>query len=83
MRKLWVEPKPGRASCLSTLPPTAAVTEHEVVIEGPDGASGMTEVMQTLLAARSFERVETPVGDALLLEFRYPCPSTVALTYRA
>jgi len=39
--------------------------------------------MQTLLAARSFERIEVPAGQELLLEFRYPSPSTVALAYRA
>ncbi len=82
MRKLWVE-RNRSGIVFVDADGDGLATEHEVVIEGSEVAGGMAEVMETLLAARSFQRVELPATDALLLEFRYPCPSTVALTVRA
>ena len=82
MRKLWVDRNRSGIVFVDAAS-DGSETEHEVVIEGLDGASGMAEVMETLLAAQSFERVESPAAHALLLEFRYPRASTVALSYRA
>jgi hypothetical protein len=82
MRKLWVE-RDRSGIVFADVAIDGSETLHEVVMEGPEVAGSMADVMQTLLAARSFERIEVPAGQELLLEFRYPSPSTVALAYRA
>ncbi len=86
MRKLWVD-RDKSGIVFADVASDGSETLHEVVMDGPDVASGMADVMRTLLTARSFERLDAPdrgaSSEALLLEFRYPSPSTVALTYRA
>ena len=86
MRKLWVDR--SRSGIVFAEPaPDGAEVLHEVVIEGEDAIGDMTEVMDTLLAVKSFERLESPLLDGgrtpLLLEFRYPQPQVVALALRA
>ena len=86
MRKLWVD---HDRSGIIFAEPTGDGAEflHEVVIEGPEGADGMAEIMETLLGIQSFERLEQPLLDdhrsRLVLEYRYPNPHTVALAFRA
>ena len=86
MRKLWVDR--DRSGIVFAEPSgDGAEFLHEVVIEGPEGADGMAEIMETLLGIQSFERIEQPLLDdhrsRLVLEFRHPNPHTVALAFRA
>ena len=86
MRKLWVDR--NRSGIVFAEPaPDGAEVLHEVVIECSDATGDMTEVMDTLLAVDSFERLESPLADGsrtpLVLEFRYPQPQVVALALRA
>lgn len=86
MRKLWVD-RDRSGIVFADSAEDGAELLHEVVIEDPEVADGMAEIMATLLAIRSFERLEEPIADdhraRLVLEFRYPNPHTVSLAFRA
>jgi hypothetical protein len=86
LRKLWIDC--NRSGIVFAEPaPDGTEVLHEVVLEGSEAIGDMTEVMDTLLAVDSFERLESPLVDGgrtpLVLEFRYPQPQVVALALRA
>ena len=86
MRRIWVDQ--GSAGIVFAESGHGGVEVlHEVVLDDPTTAQAMTEIMETLLATTSFERVERPIRRSgttpLVLEFRHPQPSEVALTLRA
>lgn len=86
MRRIWVD---QASTGIVFAEPGTGGSEvlHEIVLEDSSTAQAMTEIMETLLATSSFERVERPIRrpdtPSLVLEFRHPQPSEVALTLRA
>jgi hypothetical protein len=86
MRRIWVD-RASTGIVFAEPTPDGVEMLHEIVLDDPGATQAMIEVMETLLAATSFERIEQPVGNLetspLVLEFRYPQVSQVALALRA